>query len=117
MKIDPYPCMVSLKDGSNHTLFKFRDFLELVDQKMGMDAAKWLETHVTQLEEAADYTQAKVETDLSSYEASLESNTTAFQDLQDVLQEIQDLITAPRVNKRAVEQSVINGLTIIKNQI
>lgn len=119
MEIYPCPCIVSLKDGSNHTLFKFRDFLELVDQKMGMDAAKWLETHVTQLEEAADYTQAKVEveTDLFSYEASLESNTTAFQDLQDVLQKIQDLITAPRVNKRAVEQSVINGLTIIKNQI
>lgn len=72
---------------------------------------------MAQLEAAADYTQAKVETDLPSYEASLESNTTAFQDLQDVLQEIQDLITAPRVNKRAVEQSVINGLTIIKNQI
>ena len=105
MKIDPCPCMVSLKDGSNHTLFKFRDFLELVDQKMGMDAAKWLETHVAQLEEAADYTQAKVETDLSSYEASLESNTRAFQDL------------APRVNKHAVEQSLINGSTIIKNQI
>ena len=72
---------------------------------------------MAQLEAAADYTQAKVETDLPSYEASLESNTTAFQDLQDVLQEIQDLITAPRVNKQAVEQSVINGLTIIKNQI
>ena len=43
MKIDPCPCVVSLKDGSNHTLFKFRDFLELVDQEMGMGAAKWLE--------------------------------------------------------------------------
>ena len=40
MKIDPYPCVVSLKNGSNHTLFKFRDFLDLVDQEMGMDAAK-----------------------------------------------------------------------------
>ncbi len=40
MKIDPCPCVVSLNDGSNHTLFKFRDFLELVDQKMGMDAVK-----------------------------------------------------------------------------
>lgn len=69
---------------------------------------------MAQLEAAADYTQAKVETDLSSYEASLESNTTAFQDLRDVLQEIQDLITAPRVNKQAVKQSLINGLTIIK---
>ena len=46
MKIDPCPVVVSLKDGSNHTLFKFRDFLDMVDQEMGMDAAKWLEAHV-----------------------------------------------------------------------
>ena len=117
MKISPCPCVVSLKDGSNHTLLKFRDFLELVDQEMGMEAAKWLETHVAQLEAAADYTQAKVETDLSSYEASLESNTIAFQDLRDVLQEIQDFIIASRVNKQAVKQSLIHGFTIIKNQI
>ena len=78
MKIDPCPVVVSLKDGSNHTLFKFRDFLDMVDQEMGMDAAKWLEAHVNRLEEAADYTTAKVETDLTGYEASLESNRTAF---------------------------------------
>lgn len=51
MKIDPCPCVVSLKDGSNHTLFQFRDFLGLVDQAMGMDAAKWLEAHVNRLME------------------------------------------------------------------
>lgn len=83
MEISPCPCVVTLKDGSNHTLFKFRDFLELVDQEMGMDAAKWLEAHVTRLEEAADYTTAKIDTDLALYEASLGSNTTAFMDIQE----------------------------------
>ena len=42
MKIDPCPCVVSLKDGSVHTLFEFRHFLELVKDHMGYDAAKWL---------------------------------------------------------------------------
>lgn len=57
MKIDPCSCVVSLKDGSVHTLFEFRHFLELVEDYMGYDAAKWLRTHVEQAEEAADYTQ------------------------------------------------------------
>ena len=58
MKIDPCPCVISLKDGSVHTLFEFRHFLELVEDCMGYDAAKWLRTHVEQAEKAADYTQA-----------------------------------------------------------
>ena len=53
MKIDPYPCVVSLKDGSVYTLFEFRHFLELVEDHIGYDAAKWLRTHVEQVEEAA----------------------------------------------------------------
>lgn len=40
MKIDPCPVVVSLKDGSNHTLFKFRDFLDMVDQEMGYGCGK-----------------------------------------------------------------------------
>ena len=39
MKIDPCPCVISLKDGSVHTLFEFRHFLELVEDCMGYDAA------------------------------------------------------------------------------
>lgn len=50
MKIDPCPCVISLKDGSVHTLFEFRHFLELVEDYMGYDAAKWLRTHVEQAE-------------------------------------------------------------------
>lgn len=50
MKIDPCPCVISLKDGSVYTLFEFRHFLELVEDCMGYDAAKWLETHVKQAE-------------------------------------------------------------------
>lgn len=71
MKIDPCPCVISLKDSSVHTLFEFRHFLELVEDCMGYDAAKWLRTHVEQAEKAADYTQAKVDTDLTAYESDL----------------------------------------------
>ena len=82
MKIDPCPCVISLNDGSVHTLFEFRHFLELAENCMGYDAAEWLRTHVEQAENAADYTQAKVDSDLITYESDLESNRRAYQDIQ-----------------------------------
>lgn len=109
--------MVSLKDGSNHTLFKFRDFLDLVDQEMGMDAAKWLETHVGHLEEAADFTQAKVETDLTSYEASLDSNKTAFMDIQTEVETITTILREKRINRDDISKVVQKICKIIENQI
>lgn len=117
MKIDPCPCVVSLKDGSNHTLFKFRDFLELVDQEMGMDAAKWLEAHVGHLEEAADYTAAKLDTDLTSYESTLDSNRTAFMDIQYQAETITGILQEKRINRQKIAHCVREIGSIIKNQI
>ena len=117
MKIDPCPVVVSLKDGSNHTLFKFRDFLDLVDQEMGMDAAKWLETHVNQLETAADYTTAKVESDLTSYEASLDSNKTAFMDIQDQAETIMAVLQEKRISRDDISHAIREIGKIINNQI
>lgn len=117
MKISPCPCVVSLKDGSNHTLFKFRDFLELVDQEMGMDAAKWLETHVGQLEEAADYTQAKVETDLTNYEATLDSNRTAFMDIRYQAETITGILQEKRITRQKITHAIREIGKIIENQI
>ena len=116
MEISPCPCVVSLKNGSNHTLFKFRDFLDMVDQEMGMDAAKWFEAHVNQLEAAADYTTAKIETDLTGYEASLSSNTTAFMDIQEEIGAIMEILDGPRINRKKISAVVDNIRKIIKNQ-
>lgn len=117
MNIEPCPVVVSLKDGSHHTLFEFRHFLELVDQAMGFDAAKWLEAHVKRLEDAADETTAKVDSDLSSYEASLESNTRAFQDIQEAAARIMEQMQAPRINREKIIGSVREIGQIINNQI
>ena len=117
MEINPCPVVVSLKDGSAHTLFKFRDFLELIDQEMGMDAAKWLESHMNQLEAAADYTTAKVETDLSGYEASLDSNTRAFQDIQAEAAAIMEILEGKRIDRQKIAHAIREIGKIIKNQI
>ena len=117
MKIDPCPVVVSLKGGSNHTLFKFRDFLDLVDQEMGMDAAKWLEAHVNQLEAAADYTTAKVETDLTSYESTLDSNRTAFMDIQYQAETNTGVLQEKRISRDKISHAIREIGKIINNQI
>ncbi|OKZ68075.1 MAG: hypothetical protein BHV93_14240 [Clostridiales bacterium 52_15] len=111
MKIDPCPCVVSLKDGSVHTLFEFRHFLELVEDCMGYDAAKWLRTHVEQAEKAADYTQAKVDTDLTAYESDLESNRRAE------AASIMEVLQGNRVNRQKIAHSVREIGKILSNQI
>lgn len=117
MKIDPCPCVISLKDGSVYTLFEFRHFLELVEDCMGYDAAKWLETHVKQVERAADYTDRKVNSDLIAYESDLDSNRRAFQDIQTEAAAIMEVIQGNWVNRQKIAHSVKEIGKIISNQI
>lgn len=117
MDIEPRPCVLSLWDGTVTTLFQFRDFLELVDFYMGHEAMRWLEAHVNRLEEAADYTTAKVETDIPGYEASLESNTRAFQDIQTETAAIMEVLQKKQVDRQKIVQSVQEISKIINNQI
>lgn len=117
MKIDPCPCVISLKDGSVHTLFEFRHFLELVDQYMGYDVAKWLRTYMEQAENVADYTTAKIDSDLVAYESDLESNRRAFQDIQTEAAAIMEVLQGNRVNRQKIAHSVREIGKIISNQI
>lgn len=117
MEIYPCPCMINLKDGSLHTLFDFDDFVELVQDRMGYDAAKWLETHVEQAEAAADYTQAKVDTDLTAYEADLKSNREAFADIQLEAATILGALQEKRINREKIAHAGREISKIISNQI
>lgn len=117
MEIYPCPCMINLKDGSLHTLFDFDDFLELVQDRMGYDAAKWLQTHVEQAEEAADYTQAKVATDLTAYESNLESNRRALADIHLEVATILGVLQDKRTNREKIAHAAKKIAKIISNQI
>lgn len=117
MDISPCPCMVTLSDGKNHTLFKFRDFLELVDEKMGMEARRWLEERVGGLEEAADYTAQSVESDLTNYEASLDSNRDAFEEIQTQAAAIMEVLQGTRINRQKIAHAVREIGKIIDNQL
>ena len=91
--------------------------MELVEGCMGYDAAKWLEAHVKRAEEAADYTAAKVDSDLIAYESDLESNRRAFEDIQTEAAAIMEVLQGNRVNHQKIAHSVKEIGKIISNQI
>lgn len=111
------PHVMTLKDGKNETIFSFNDVLYLVDQYMGCEVKRWLEAHVGELQQAANYITAKVDTDLSSYEASLESNTAVFGEILEQLKAVTEQMKSPRVNRQPVINAVTEIAKIINNQI
>ena len=122
MNISPSPVVITTKDGSNHTLFTMRDFMYLVEQYMGYESRNWLESRMDQLEQAADYTEQRIDTDLTSYESSLDSNRTAFQDIEEKCREmISDFNKEQGRNRLAAlrpwRTKVEEIIKIINNQI
>jgi len=114
--------VISLKDGSVETIFEPKDFKYLVEKFMGYDAETYFENLISKMEEAVDEAQDKEQSDLGSYEASLESNTVAFNDIQDVcrsmiaefnLEEGRNKLATLRPWRNKVEQII----KIINNQI
>ena len=105
-----------MKEGKI-TLFRDDDFISAVREYMGDDAANWLYRRLKQLEEAADYTTQKVDTDITSYEASLESNSRAFQEIEEKAAEIMGVLQAPRINRQIISHAVREIGRIINTQI
>lgn len=108
--------VVKLNDNSVHVLFGCNDFLSLVYEKLGYDAELAFKDYIAELEKKADYTVQKVNTDLSSYEASLDSHTSAFNDILNSMEEIQHMIDNS-LNRNKLQTIVSSVITEINNHI
>lgn len=105
------------------TIFEPRDFEYLLDKYLGYEASRYFRNLVEELQAAADETEAKVNTDLDSYESSLDSNRAAFQDIQEevfgILKYCHELSNYP--TKYKAVQPVMDRLKeikkIVNNQI
>lgn len=106
---------IYFNDGTFEHIRNDDDFQKLIYEKLGFDAEKIIK----ELRAKADYTQHKINTDLTFYESELESNRTAFTDVNDALNETLDYILKCKktINKDKLIESIRNIKSIINNQI
>lgn len=103
--------------GKPETIFKARDFEYLVEKYMGYEAAKYFREYAEKADEEVRSAKAGENTDLASYEADLESNRRAFQDIQDELICISNILRWKRMNRELLSDHVKRIKTIISKQI
>lgn len=103
--------------GKPETIFNARDFEYLVEKYMGYEAAKYFREYAEEADEEVRSAKAGENTDLASYEADLESNRRAFQDIQDELICISNILRWKRMNRELLSDHVKRIKTIISNQI
>ena len=103
--------------GKPETIFKARDFEYLVEKYMGYEAAKYFREYAEKADEEVRSAKAGKNTDLASYEADLESNRRAFQDIQDESICISNILRWKRMNRELLSDHVKRIKTIISNQI
>lgn len=101
---------VQLKDGSYEWIQTNEQLANLVGDVMG----KAVGEIILNLGEAADYTEHKVDTDLDSYEASLESNASTFNDISEIADELIDYL---RDTKKIDRNKLLDKLDRITTMI
>ena len=103
--------------GKTETIFKARDFEYLVEKHMGYEAAKYFREYAEKADEEVRSAKAGENTDLASYEADLESNHRAFQDIQTEAAVIMGVLQEKRINREKIAHAVREIGKIISNQI
>lgn len=106
--------------GKPETIFKARDFEYLVEKHMGYEAAKYFREYAEKAEKADEEVRsakAGENTDLASYEADLESNHRAFQDIQTEAAVITGVLQEKRINREKIAHAVREIGKILSNQI
>lgn len=98
-------------------IFSADDFKKMIELYMGDEAAAYFGEIVASANEAVRTISDKTNSDLLSYEASLESNATAFSDIQDEIANISEVLVSKRISRDKIAHSVMEIKKIINNQI
>lgn len=114
--------VITLKDGSVEIIFEPKDFQYLVEKHLGYDAETYFRTLIEKLQKEVKDALDKEQSDLGAYEASLESNTRAFIDIEEICRSmIEDFNKEQGRNRLAAlrpwRNKVEEILKIINNQI
>ena len=109
------PHVLMIRDKPE-TIFDAKDFEYHIEQCMGYEAAAYFRELFEDAEAEVESAKRGENTDLASYEASLESNTRAFQDILENLTSI-DLLYKQKVSKTKIAEQISVIRKTINNQI
>lgn len=87
-------------DGNVHTVFSLDDFLWLVDEYMGMDARKWLEETIAELED--EYGKEEYEELESLFEGMKIHHKEVMKRLRKLSEKEAGLISAKEIDRKAL---------------
>ncbi len=78
---------IRLNDGNYEYIDSPKKLNQLIEKYIGIDAANVISEKFKDLSEQADYTSRKLETDLDSYEGSIEEQSSAAEDMDEGITE------------------------------
>jgi len=114
--VNKMPHVLMIRDKPE-TIFDAKDFEYHIEQCMGYEAAAYFRELFEDAEAEVESAKRGENTDLASYEASLESNTRAFQDILENLTSIEDLLYKQKVSKTKIAEQISVIRKTINNQI
>lgn len=110
------PNVLMIRDKPE-TIFTARDFEYHIERCMGYEAVAYFRELFEDAEAEVESAKRGENTDLASYEASLESNTRAFQDILETLTSMEEMLYKQRVNKPKIAELISVIRKTINNQI
>ena len=94
---------IELKNGTYEFIQNNEQLADIIGRFMGND----VKGVVLDLISAADFTERKLDTDLESYEASLENHASTFNDIKDILNDsINQIEKSKRLDKNQLEKKL-----------
>lgn len=103
--------------GESVTLLEPSDILEYVNRYMGPDTTHFISALIARNEDEDREMVLRRDSDLDSYEASLDSNRSAFNDVLALMESIDGELAKNRTNKKKIKNFLDQMETVIHEQI
>lgn len=104
---------ITLFDDSIAIIHNADDLVRLVRGALGFDAGQMLQLIVDQ----ANFNEQKMQTDLASYESQLESQNTAFEDINEIVQQMKYELSQDRLNRSVMKDLVDDLISLLSNHL
>ena len=109
---------IMLKDGTIAIIGSNRDVSEVVEQYCGYELASFVLDKLESVDADKAYAEARAKTDASAYERSLESAQSTFNNILDIVEEVQEhIVDAKRINKDIIYQELKKIIKLINLEI